>query len=88
MLKIYMGEYANIKRKKLKNFLKWLANKKYINIKKGGKHQIIIEYSFWERPFPIPFKHNEINRHIIKDLCDKLTSSDICSKEEFDKKIK
>jgi len=67
--------------------LKWLSTKDSICIDKGGKHEILIRYTFWERPYPIPFKHNEVNRHIIKDLMQKLVDSNICTKEEFDEHI-
>ncbi|MDP3043396.1 MAG: hypothetical protein Q8N21_03260 [bacterium] len=84
-----MSEYANIKRKKISKLLKWLCNKdNSISVEAGGNHNIKIKYSFWERPFPIPFKHSEVNRHIVKDLCDKLVESKICTKEEFDQHIK
>lgn len=83
-----MAEYANIKRKIIIRLLNWLATKKSIYIKKGGKHQYLIECVSWERPFPIPFKHKEINRFIVKELIEKLAKSGICTREEFDEKIK
>lgn len=85
-----MGLYTDIKRKKFKGFLKWLSRKSSnIEIKKGGNHNILIKYLYGKRPFPIPFKHGVINKHIIKDLMKKLTEEwRVCSKDEFDKKIK
>jgi len=84
-----MGEYANIKRKNINSLLKWLCKKDgSISIEAGGNHNIKLKYSFWKRPFPVPFKNGEINKHIIKDLSKKLIKSQICTKEEFDKKIK
>lgn len=83
-----MGEYADIKRNRILRLLKWLANKnKDIAVIKGGNHVYMIKYSFWERPFPIPFKHSVVNKHIVKKLMKKLTEEEICTKEEFDKKL-
>ncbi|MFA5187760.1 MAG: hypothetical protein WC460_00165 [Patescibacteria group bacterium] len=83
-----MGEYANVKRNKIKKcLLRWLVKKQGIEIKHGGKHQILIKYVFWERPFPLPFLHNEVNKHLIKELMQKLVDSEVCTKEEFDQNI-
>lgn len=84
-----MGEYANIKRKNIDKLLRWLSKKnESISVEAGGRHQIKLKYSFWEKCFPIPFNHSEVNRHIVKDLMEKLVVSEICTKEEFDKNIK
>ncbi len=83
-----MGEYANVKRKKIIRLLKRLSINKDIEVRKGGKHTYVIKYVFWEKAYPIPFRHNEINKHIIKGLMEKLTGSNICTKEEFDEYIK
>ena len=84
-----MGEYANIKRDDMNKFLKWLIKKDpSISVEAGGKHQIKLKYSFWNECFPIPFKHSEINRHIVKDLMKKLVQSKVCTKIEFDQNIK
>lgn len=80
-----MGEYANIKIKNIKNLLCWLKGKnKNLTITNGGKHQLIVKYIFWNRPFPIPAKHKEVSRFIVKDLMEKLVNSNICAKDEFD----
>lgn len=85
-----MGEYADVKKNKIKKFLKWLAShNRQVEIKKGGKHNKIIKYVYGERPFPIPLKHNVVNKYIIKDLMKTLTKKwKICTKKDFDKKIK
>ena len=83
-----MAEYADIKRKKMKKVLNWLGKKEFITVEKGGKHQITVKYNYWERPFPIPFRHGVVNKYIVKALMQKLVDSEICAKEEFDKKIK
>lgn len=80
-----MGEYANIKIKNIKNLLRWLEYKnKSLTVAGGGKHQLVVKYSFWARPFPIPAKHKEVSRFIVKDLMEKLVNSNICTKDEFD----
>lgn len=83
-----MSTYANIKRNKMKRFLKWLGTRQFVSVKKAGKHQYIVKYNYWERPFPIPFKHNEINKYIVKALAKKLVESEIYTENEFDKRIK
>ena len=83
-----MGEYADIKRKNIKRLLKWLVKKKDIIIVKGGNHTINIKYTFWLRPFPIPFKHGVVSKYIVKDLMESLVKEEICTKEEFDRIIK
>lgn len=70
------------------HLLKWLGGKNDIEVRKGGRHNYVIKYVFWEKAYPIPFRHNEINKHIVKGLMEKLTSSGICSKEDFDEHIK
>ena len=71
-----MGEYANIKIKNIKNLLEWLEGEnKSLTVVSGGKHQLIVKYSFWTRPFPIPTKHKEVSRFIVKDLMEKLVNS-------------
>lgn len=83
-----MGRYANVKMKRVRSFLRWLETKPSITIKEGGNHQILIQYNFWGRPFPIPSKHGEVNKHIVEDLMRKLVESGICTQEEFDERIK
>jgi hypothetical protein len=84
-----MGEYANVKRKNIDKLLRWLRKKdSSISVEAGGKHNIKVKYSFWKDCFPIPFKHSQVTKHIVKDLMKKLTESKICTKEEFDERIK
>lgn len=80
-----MGEYANVKIKNIKNLLGWLEYKnKNLTVASGGKHQLVVKYSFWARPFPIPTRYKEVSRFIVKDLMEKLVNSNICTKDEFD----
>lgn len=83
-----MGDYANIKRKKIIKLLKWLATKEGIEIKKCTKHHYKIIYSFWDMSYPFPYRHNEITKEIVKALMKTLVKSGICTKEEFDENIK
>ncbi|MFA4833666.1 MAG: hypothetical protein WC619_02335 [Patescibacteria group bacterium] len=78
-----------MKRKNIDSLLKWLVKKNQsISVEAGGNHQIKLKYSFWRDCFPIPFNHSEVNKYIVKDLMEKLVASGICTKEEFDDKIK
>jgi hypothetical protein len=63
-----MGEYANIKRKKMLMVLKKLSKVDGFEISQGGNHQWKVNHVSWKRPFPIPFKHNTIRKHYIKKL--------------------
>jgi|GEM_PF-939447 len=83
-----MTRYANVKRNTVIRFLNWLATKEDVFIRKGGKHTYNIKYVLWDRPFPVPFKHNEVDRFIIEALMKKLVKSNICTEDEFDEKIK
>jgi len=65
----------------------WLTSKPHVTLS-CGKHQYIVRYAFWERPYPVPIKHNEINKNIVRALMEKLVASEICTKEEFDERIK
>lgn len=83
-----MGGYADIKRKDIERFLRWLATKDNIQVTQGGKHNHLIKYTFAERPFPVPI-HDVVNKHIIKDLMKHLVEKwKVCTKEEFDEEIK
>jgi len=42
-----MSEYANVKKKKVKNFLKWLSKKPDVEVVCGGKHYRNIKYILW-----------------------------------------
>ena len=80
-----MCEYSNVKIGDIISLLKWLERKNQsLIVTRGGKHQLLVKYSFWNRPFPIPTKHKEVNRFIVKDLMEKLVNSNICTKDEFD----
>jgi len=83
-----MGGYSDVKRKRIKKLLNFLSKKDCVEISKGGKHSIIIKYHFWKRPFPIPFKNNVVNKHIVKELRDVSIKSEICTKEEFEENIR
>lgn len=84
-----MGKYANVKYSKFVNsFLRWLATKERITVESGGKHVLKICYTHANRPFPIPKAGKEINRNIIAALQKKLEEWGVCTKEEFDERIK
>lgn len=83
-----MTKYANVRRTDILRLLLWLAEKRGVTIKSGGRHQILIKYMYWDRPFPIPDKHNEVNRFIVAALMEKLVASEICTQEEFDERIR
>lgn len=79
-----MGEYADVKRKKIIKLLNWLNTQNGFTIENGGNHQWVIKYFSWKRPFPIPFKHNRLSSVYVKVLMKKLVETKVCSKEKFD----
>ena len=83
-----MGEYSDVKRRRMYRLLKWLAEKKEIMVEPGGEHQYNIKCTSWNRPYPITFKHGIVIKHIVKELRDKLIAVGICTKEEFDEHIR
>ncbi len=83
-----MGEYADIKRRRMLSLLRWLDLQSGFQIENGGKHQWLVKYATWERPFPIPFKHGTVNRYIVRELMKKVTETGACTKEQFDALIK
>ena len=70
-----MGEYTNVKRKKMEKFLNWLSRKDNVVVVKGGKHVYTVKYFLWGRPYPMPFRHNEVNKFIVNGLVKKLMES-------------
>ena len=82
-----MGDLADVKRQRMVSFLRWLEKKENITVEDGGCHQYNIQHSAWPRPFPIPFKHNGVNKHIVKRLMKMLVSAGVCTEEEFREKI-
>ena len=83
-----MGEYADVKRNKVLKLLKWLEAQTGFTVDNGGKHQWLIKHDSWSRPFPIPFKHNTVNKYIKKDLMRRVVATEICTKDQFDQHLK
>jgi len=82
-----MSEYADIKLKRLRHFIKYLSFKTEIQLERGSKHVDVVKCPHWERPFPMPLKHGIINKYIVKDLMEKLVKDEITNQEEIDKKL-
>ena len=83
-----MGEYADVKRKKVFQMLKWLETVRGFTVENGGAHQIIVKHEAWMRPFPVPFKHNIVKKPIMVELVKKIVSTGACTKEELDARLK
>ncbi|MBU0646037.1 hypothetical protein KJ611_00970 [Patescibacteria group bacterium] len=83
-----MGEYADVKRKRVLKLLHWLERQPGFTVNNGGKHHWIVKHEDWERPFPIPFKDRVVNKHVIKELMARITETTPITKEQFDEKIK
>ncbi len=78
-----MGEFADVKRKKILKLLKKLAQINGFTITTGGNHQWVIRYTSWQRPFPIPFKQNKLKKCYIEDLAKLVIATGTCTEEVF-----
>lgn len=83
-----MGEYADVKRGRMFRLLKWMETLPNFTIEGGGNHQWLVKHPHWERPFPIPFKHNIVNKHIVRELMKRIVATGACDKETFDEHVK
>jgi len=79
-----MGEYADVKRKRVLSLLKWINTLNGFEVDTGGKHQWIVRHTTWERPYPITFRYNVVSKFYIKDLSKKVIATGACTKQEFD----
>ncbi len=79
-----MGEYADVKRRKVLALLKWLGTLSGFKTGNAGKHQWIVKHETWKRPFPICFKNNRVSKVYIKELVNLVIATSVCTKEEFD----
>lgn len=82
-----MGQYANIKSKRMVRFVKWLGKHKAVDIIQAGKHPIKVESHQTRESFPLPVSHREVNKHILKNFKEWLVKNEVCTEEEFHKKL-
>jgi hypothetical protein len=82
-----MGQYANVSSKKIYNFLKWLGNNKMVDVTVGGKHPAKVVCNKNGEVYPLPIGHREINKHIVRAFMEWLVKNEVCTKEEFDRRI-
>jgi hypothetical protein len=82
-----MGEYADVKRKRVLSLLKWLNTLSGFTADTGGKHQWIVNHQTWKRPFPISFRNNVVSNVYIKELVKIVVATGACTKEEFDEHL-
>lgn len=83
-----MGEYADVKRKKILQVLKKLATIQDFDVVTGGNHQWMIKHGTWQRPFPIPFKHNKLKKAYVQDLAKLIVKTGSCTEEIFKEWLK
>ncbi|MBN1585687.1 hypothetical protein JW899_04985 [Candidatus Uhrbacteria bacterium] len=79
-----MGEYADVKRKRIMSLLAWLNRQEDFSVDNGGSHQWVVRHETWNRPFPIPFRNNTVSGQIVRALMGKVVGTGFCTKEEFD----
>ena len=67
--------------------LHWLNTLDGFEVDTGGKHQWVVHYRTWNRPFPITFKYNIVSKVYLKELVKKVVATGACTKEEFDEHL-
>lgn len=82
-----MTDYANIKQKQIKKFLKWLENNKGVEVDEGGNHTTITIIHNGKKILA-PARHSFVNKHLVKDMIKKLVAYEVCTKEECDEYLK
>lgn len=83
-----MGEYADIKSRKIVRFLVWLVVNKGVEVSKAGRHNYKVTCIRNGKSYPIPSSHKTINRFIVKSFVEWLVENEICTKNECDNHIK
>jgi len=82
-----MGEFVGVKRNKMRSVLIWVQTLPRMTAEDRGKHQVIVNCDDWQRPFPICFRYNEINKVYVKGLMKLMVRSKVCTEEEYKSKI-
>ena len=83
-----MSGYGDIKTKNFLNVIKWLASNKGVEIKKGGRHNIKASCIHTGESYPLPTSHRIINKYVLNGFVSWLVKNGICTKEEFDERLK
>ncbi|PIY96100.1 MAG: hypothetical protein COY66_05090 [Candidatus Kerfeldbacteria bacterium CG_4_10_14_0_8_um_filter_42_10] len=78
-----MGNFANVKHKRLIRFLKSLSG---LELCSGGKH-CKVKIICTGKVFTVPTIHGGVDKHIVSDLCNLLIKNEICTEEQFRKGI-
>lgn len=81
-----MGEYGNVKRKKIVGFLNWLQANKKVELIQGSNHTLLKCIHNGEKT-PVPLRHTKVDKNLVFALQKWLVRNQICSKEEFDEHI-
>ena len=77
-----MGEYADVKTRKVRKFIKWLKRNKSIEVRESGKH-LVVTCIYNGKSFPVPVAHRVVNKNILKEFMNKLIEWRICTETEI-----
>ena len=81
-----MGEYADVKSKRLIKALNKLIRKNAdLELLPGGRHNYKLHCVHNGQIFPVPSSHKYINKYIVKDIVEKLEEWEVCTIDEFRK---
>jgi len=81
-----MSGYGDVKSRKVRNLLNGLERQGKIESREGDHTTITCIRN--GQSYPVPTKHNTVNKHIVKKLMKWLVKNKVCTREEFDKQIK
>jgi hypothetical protein len=76
-----MGGYSNVKRRRIKKFVRWLENNKQVEVEEGSKHTRITCLRNGNSTLA-PTRHAKIDQNLVESLVKWLVVNEICSKEE------
>ena len=82
-----MGRFANVKSAKLIRALQHLHSQRKIVFVLEGKHSKVSIPSI-DRSYPIPTKHTEVNKNIVRVLAQWFETNGVCTASEFEEMIK
>lgn len=82
-----MGQHANVTSRRMYQFLKWLGNKKEVDVVVGGGLPAKVTCQKNGESYPFLISHTMVNKHIVKDFMEWLIRNGICTKQEFDERI-
>lgn len=83
-----MSGYGDVRSRSILAVLRWLQSHRSVEIKPGGRHNTKVTCIRNNATYPLPTSHRVINKHIVNDFMQWLVKNEICTKGEFDEKLR